>query len=199
MMDSSRKEKVDVTIIIFMFVLFLLVFIRISDSVAISLADVIGEFQITMGDNLSRFALLVNFLYELIPQTFQLLGIGAIYVKALESGTNPLFFIITGSTGKIIGQIGLYYAGYHGLRRLLNKQGGMASAEHWMHKYHYLVFAIPPFGGALGDIIMVFAGHQKIRLLKILPILVIADVLDQARWVFWTMAQIEGSDFISNM
>lgn len=144
---------------------------------------------IDMGDNFTQFAVAMNFLYELVPQSFQVLGIGAIYVKALDSGASPMLFIIGGVVGKLISQLALYYVGFYGLKALGKKSG--AGASHFMHKYHFLVFLLPPFTGSLGDIIMVYAGAKKISLTKIMPILIIADVLDQVRWIVLTMGQLE--------
>lgn len=162
--------------------------------ITLTLADFVAEVQIAMTDELVMFANVVNFLYEIIPQSFQILGIGAIYVKALETGISPALFIISGVGGKLIGQVLLFY---FGAKILARHKSSFAGASHWMHKYHYLVFLIPPFGGALGDLIMIFAGQQKIKLTRILPILLIADVADQIRWVLWTYAQLETVEVIS--
>jgi len=162
--------------------------------ITLTLVDFIDEVQVAMTDDLVMFANMVNFLYEIVPQSFQVLGIGAIYVKALETGISPALFVITGVGGKLIGQVLLFY---FGAKILARKKHSFAGASHWMHKYHYLVFLIPPFGGALGDLIMVFAGQQKIKLMRILPILLIADVVDQIRWVLWTLATLETVDIVT--
>jgi len=163
----------------------------------LSLKQVFGEIEVMMTNELVRFAVIINFLYELVPQTFQVLGIGGIYVRALDSGVSPLVFVIGGTVGKLLGQLGLYYLGMHGTRKLFGKKGGMANANHWMHKYHYLIFLLPPFTGALGDLIMLYAGHKKISLVKVMPIIIVADVIDQLRWVYWTLLQLQTADVLS--
>lgn len=156
----------------------------------------LDQMIIDMGDTFTQFAVAINFLYELVPQTFQVIGIGAIYVKALDSGASPLLFIIGGVAGKFIGQMVLYQVGFYGLKALGKKSNGGAS--HWLHKYHFLVFLLPPFTGALGDIIMIYAGAKKIPLTRIMPILIIADIFDQIRWVVITMGQLELVNSIEN-
>lgn len=149
-----------------------------------------------LGDQFTQFAVIINALYEIIPQTFQVVGIGAIYVKALESGASPLLFIIGGTIGKLVGQILLYYAGHYGIRAF-GKKSSFAGANHFMHKYHFLVFLLPPFTGSLGDIIMIYAGVKKIPLSRIMPILIIANILDQVRWIVLTMGQLELVDSLN--
>ena len=194
-MNNRTKKEVHMIIGLTLVVL-TVIGLSFHTELELSLKQIIGEIEVAMTDELVRFAVLVNFLYELVPQSFQVLGIGAIYTKALESGASPLYFVIGGTVGKLLGQLGLYYLGMHGTRRLFGKKGGMASADHWMHKYHYLVFLLPPFTGALGDLILLYAGHKKISLIKILPIVTIANVLDQIRWVSWTLIQLETVEMI---
>lgn len=154
----------------------------------------LDQMVIDFADQFTQFAVAVNFLYELIPQTFQVIGIGAIYVKALESGASPMLFIVGGMAGKLIMQVGLYSVGKYGLSRFGKK--GKVGASHWLHKYHFLVFLLPPFTGALGDIIMVYAGTKKIPLTRIMPILIIANLFDQIRWVLLTLGTLELIDTI---
>lgn len=180
--------KIEIVLFLSALVLFF-IFTGFGETLVFEASREFDQMIIDLGNTFTQFAVGVNFIYELVPQTFQVIGIGAIYVKALESGASPLLFIIGGVAGKLIAQVGLYYLGYYGLRAIGKKSS--AGANHFMHKYHFLVFLLPPFTGALGDIIMIYAGAKKIKLRKILPILIIADVLDQVRWIVLTMGQLE--------
>jgi len=155
----------------------------------------VGEFEEFFGmiedDEFVAFALAIEFFYEWIPQTAQILGLGAITTRLLMTGINPFILGLITAIGRLIGQIILYFAGKFIARFVFKKKGKEASASHFMHKYRYLVFLFPAWLGAFGDLIMLTAGHQHINLLKIIPFLFIGNLADAYKWIFWDLGQIE--------
>lgn len=155
----------------------------------------VGEFEDFFGmveDNeFVQFALAVEFFYELLPQTAQILGLGAITTRLLMTGINPFILGLLTATGRLGGQIILYFAGKLIARVVFKKKAKEASASHFMHKYRYLVFLFPAWLGAFGDLIMLTAGHQHINLLKIIPFLFAGNLADAYKWIFWDLGQIE--------
>jgi len=158
----------------------------------------IGEFEEFFGmiedDRFIQFALLVEFGWELLPQTVQILGLGAITIRLLQTGINPFILGLLTATGRLLGQIILYFVGRLLVRYVFKKKTKEASAMHFMHKYHYLVFLFPAWLGAFGDLIMLTAGHQHINLLKIIPVLFIGNLADAYKWIFWDLGQIQVAD-----
>lgn len=150
----------------------------------------IEDWFIDLGNSFIQFAVIINFAYEIVPESLQVIGLGAIYIKAIETGANPLLFIVGGVAGKLIGQMLLYFIGYYGIRAL-GKKTSFAGANHFLHKYHFLAYLLPPFTGALGDLILVYSGIRKINLMRIIPILLIADIIDQVRWYAITVGQLQ--------
>lgn len=154
----------------------------------------IGEFEEFFGmiedDDFVTFAILIEFFYEFIPQTLQLLGLGAITTRLLMTGINPFILGLITASGRLIGQMILYLVGRFFAKFIFKNRRREASAMHFMHKYHYLVFLFPAFLGALGDLIMLVAGHQKINPFRIMPVLFIGNLADAYKWIFWDLGQI---------
>jgi len=155
----------------------------------------IGEFEEFFGmiadDDFVSFAVTIEFAWELLPQSVQLLGLGAITTRLLQTGINPFILGLITATGRLIGQLILYLAGRFIAKFLFKNTRKEASAMHFMHKYHFIVFLFPAFLGALGDIIMLTAGHQKINPFRIMPILFIGNLADAYKWIFYDLGQIE--------
>jgi len=160
----------------------------------------VGEFEDFFGmiadDDFIEQALLIEFAWELLPQTAQVLGLGAITTRLLQTGLNPYILGLITATGRLFGQIILYFVGRFLAKFLFKNTRKEASAMHFMHKYHFLVFLFPAWLGALGDLIMLTAGHQKINLWKIIPVLFIGNLLDAYKWIFWGLATIEATDLM---
>lgn len=154
----------------------------------------IGEFEEFFGmiadDDFLTFALLVEIGWELLPQTAQILGLGAITIRLLSSGINPFILGIITATARLGGQIILYMVGRFVAKFLFKNTRREASAMHFMHRYHFLVFLFPAWLGAFGDLIMLTAGHQKINLFRIMPILFIGNLADAYKWIFYDLGQI---------
>ena len=155
----------------------------------------IGEFEQFFGmiadDDFLTFAVTIEFAWELLPQTVQILGLGAITTRLLQTGINPFILGLITATGRLIGQLLLYLVGRFIAKFLFKNTRKEASAMHFMHKYHFIVFLFPAFLGALGDIIMLTAGHQKINPFRIMPILFIGNLADAYKWIFYDLGQIE--------
>jgi membrane protein YqaA with SNARE-associated domain len=154
--------------------------------------NTLGDFNfIDSMDDFTGFALIVNFIYGIIPNTLQLLSISGITVRLLQTGFSPfvLGFII--AVGSLIGQLLLYGVGLFFYKYVRKKKKGNADATHFLHKYHYLVFLIPSWTGSLGDLIMLIAGHERVNLLKSLPFLFASNLAFAYVNVFWINAQLQ--------
>ncbi len=158
----------------------------------------IGEFDEFFGmvadDEFLQFALAVEIGWELLPQTAQILGLGAITTRLLSTGINPFILGLLTATARLGGQFIMYLVGRLLAKYVLKNKKSEASAMHFMHKYRFLVFLFPAWLGALGDIIMIIAGQQKINFIKIVPFLFIGNLLDAYKWIFWDLGQIEVAD-----
>lgn len=147
-------------------------------------------------DNFSRLGILVIFFYELIPSTFRFITDSGFFVGLLQEGISPIMLILITASGKLVGYYILYMVGRGVSRVLKGKNKELAGAEHILHKYKFLVFAILPFLGSLGDLVMVIAGHERIGFLKVAPILLVSSIARVSIWIFPFMAQIQLQDLI---
>lgn len=138
-----------------------------------------------------KIGFLSIFLYELVPSVFRLLSTTGFYIGLLNEGINPMVLIILTSVGRIFGFYLLYVLGRFLFRIFKKKNREIADADHILHKYKLIVFFLVPFFGALGDIVMIVAGHQRIGFLKVIPLLFLANVLRTAIWLYVTIAQIQ--------
>jgi len=156
----------------------------------------IGEFEdfyVTVEDDeFLTFALTVEVLWELLPQTAQVLGLGAITTRLLSTGINPFILGLIMASARLGGQLILYAFGRYIIARyFIKNKHSSAKASHFMHKYNYVVFLFPAWLGAFGDFIMVTAGHQKINPMKMIPFLFAGNLADAYKWIFWDLGQIE--------
>jgi membrane protein DedA with SNARE-associated domain len=138
-----------------------------------------------------KIGFLSIFLYELVPSVFRILTTTGFYIGLLNEGINPMVLIILTSVGRIFGFYLLYLLGRFLYRIFKKKNRELADADHILHKYKLIVFFLVPFFGALGDIVMVVAGHQRIGFLKIVPLLFLSNILRNAIWLYPTIAQIK--------
>ncbi len=144
-----------------------------------------------LNDNFSRLGILVIFFYEFIPFTFRFITDSGFFVGLLQEGISPIVLIIFTALGKLVGYYILYMIGRGVSRVLKGKNKELAGAEHILHKYKFLVFAIIPFLGSLGDLVMLIAGHERIGFLKIAPILLVSSMVRISIWLFPFMAQLQ--------
>ena len=151
----------------------------------------LGDFNfIDSMNDFTFFALLVNFIYGIIPNTLQLLSISGITVRLLQTGFSPFVLGFVIAVGSLLGQLLLYGIGLF-FYKYVRKKNKSADANHFLHKYHYLVFLIPSWTGSLGDLIMLIAGHERINLLKSLPFLFASNLAFAYVNVFWINAQLQ--------
>lgn len=193
----KKKSKEEIAIIgALIFVLSISIVIYFSDielgSLGESLPELIVADDIT---DFQRFGLLVEFAYSALPTIAQQFSIGAISTQLLLSGIDPLMLMAVATVGLTLGHIAIYIVGlmfkkfHHGIKK--GGFGDIAGKNHFLHKYHYLIYIIVAFTGILGDAIMLYTGYKRVNLLKILPFLLIGDFISTARWVYPTMAQLE--------
>ena len=142
-------------------------------------------------DTFVRFAVVVNFLYGIIPNTLQLLSISGITVRLLQTGFSPFVLGLVFAVGTLLGQLLLYFIGLFFYRYVRKKKTNSPDATHFLHKYHYLVFLIPSWTGSLGDLIMLVSGHERVNLAKALPFLFASNLAYAYVNVFWTNAQLQ--------
>lgn len=154
----------------------------------------IGEWKFLftngMEDEFVRFAVAVNFIYSVIPNTFQLFSISGITVRLLQLGFSPLILGFVIAVGGLISQLILYFIGLLFYKYIRKKKSGTPGATHFLHKYHYLVFLIPSWTGSLGDLIMLISGHERVSLLKAVPLLFGSNLAYAYFTVYWINAQL---------
>lgn len=149
-----------------------------------------------LNDNFSRLGILVIFFYELIPFTFRFITDSGFFVGLLQEGISPIMLIIITALGKLVGYYILYMLGRGVSRVLRGKNKELAGAEHILHKYKFLIFAVLPFLGSLGDLVMLIAGHERIGFLKVAPILFVSSMIRISIWLFPFMAQLQLPDLL---
>lgn len=190
----DRKEEIIIASGLFVIfgVVVLLSFFDDGRFLHIMLGEFEDFFDDVGSDDFLSFAITVEILYELLPQTAQVLGLGAITTRLLSTGINPFILGLLTATARLGGQMILYAVGRFVIARFVIKNKRKeASTNHFMHKYHYVVFLFPAWLGAFGDLIMLTAGHQKINPIKMIPFLFAGNLADAYKWIFWDLGQIE--------
>ena len=147
-------------------------------------------------DNFIQFALAVQFGYDMLPTLAQQFTISAITVQLLMTGFSPLIIAVLSAVGLLLGQMILYVVGMFVRKVHKGSFGDIAGHNHFLHKYHFLVYFSIPFVGILGDAGMVYSGHQRINPLKIIPFLFVADLASTARWLLPTLAELEITEIV---
>lgn len=141
-------------------------------------------------EGFAQFGILAAFVYGFLPVTLMKLGITGIVVRVLDLGVSPLFLVLFFALGRLIGQGILYAIGRFVYRLLKGKDRELAVADHFLHKYKFLIYLLTPLLGSVGDIIMLVSGHQRIGFMKIAPVLYIGNLLSTSLWIYWTVATI---------
>jgi len=153
-----------------------------------TIADVADKF---FSDAYVMFGVLSIFLYELIPSAFRLLGTTGFFIGLLDEGFNPFTLVLIAGAGRVIGWGILYLLGRFIYRVFKGQHKSLADAGHFLVKYRLIVFFTVPFLGALGDLVMIVAGHQRVGFFKIAPFLAISVVIRYSIWLYVTIEQIE--------
>ena len=91
-------------------------------------------------DNFIRFALAVQFGYDMLPTLAQQFTISAITVQLLMTGFSPLIIAIISAIGLLLGQMILYVVGMFVRKVHKGSFGDIAGHNHFLHKYHFLVY-----------------------------------------------------------
>ena len=147
-------------------------------------------------DNFTRFALAVTFAYDMLPTIAQQFSISAITVQLLMTGFSPIILAVISAIGLLAGQMILYLVGMFVKKVHKGSFGNIAGHNHFLHKYHFLIYFSIPFVGILGDFAMIYSGHQRISPIRIIPFLFLADLASTARWIIPTVAELEIADAI---
>lgn len=191
-MDRTEEIIIASSLFALFAVVVLLNFYDDGDFLHIMVGEFEDFFDDVASDDFLTFAIGVEIGYELLPQTAQILGLGAITTRLLSSGINPFILGLLTATARLGGQMILYAVGRYVVAKFVIKNKRKeASASHFMHKYRYVVFLFPAWLGAFGDFIMITAGHQKINPLKMIPFLFAGNLADAYKWIFWDLGQIE--------
>jgi len=192
---NKKQDKILYILAIGLAVILVLTFVFNFDLFTATQNLGMNELNLDYEDNdFTRFAVVAIFLYDTLPTIAQQFSISAISVQLLISGFSPLILAILSAVGLLTGQMILYVVGMFLKKVHKGSIGDIAGKNHWLHKYHFLVFMAIPFIGILGDAGMIYAGHQRANPLKIMPFLFIADLASTARWILPTMAELEIGD-----
>ena len=149
----------------------------------------LGDFE-AFNDAFVRFGISLLFFYHFLPQSFMIIGITPILVRLLDGGVSPVALLFIIVIGRTIGQVILYGLGRFLSKTILKNKSKFKGADHFLHKYRTLVFVMVPFFGFIGDAIILIAGHQRIGLLKILPLLMLGSFIRNALWIGTTTIQL---------
>lgn len=190
-MDSKPKIEIVIVLSIILAVVLYLNFVQMEEPFLIFQEKDLKEVQVTLEDDFVRFALITTFAYDMLPTIAQQFSISAIIVQLLMTGFSPLLFGFISALGLLTGQMILYLVGMFLKKVHKGSFGDIAGNHHWLHKYNFLIYLMIPFVGIVGDAGMVYSGHQRINLLKIVPFLFVADFASTMRWIIPTMAELE--------
>ncbi len=153
------------------------------------------DFGIADLSNFAIYAIALSLLGEMIPSVAkQFVSFGAVGIKLLIQGFSPILFGLILAVGQTIGQMLLYVVGMFVKKVHKGSIGDLASKNHYLHQHHFLVYLAVPFSSVLGDFVMLYSGHQRINPIKIIPFLFIANLTDNFKWIFTSMAQLEIGD-----
>ena len=197
-MNNKPKKEIIVALAILVFVV---VFINFSYGYepfsAMTFFDEPMELNLEIpDDNFTRFALAVTFAYDMLPTIAQQFSISAITVQLLMTGFSPIILAVISAIGLLAGQMILYLVGMFVKKVHKGSFGNIAGHNHFLHKYHFLIYFSIPFVGILGDFAMIYSGHQRINPIRIIPFLFLADLASTARWIIPTVAELEIADAI---
>jgi len=141
-------------------------------------------------DAFVMFGVLSIFFYELVPTAFRLLGTTGFFIGLLQEGFNPFVLILIAVAGRMVGWFLLYLLGKYIYRVFKGEHRSLSDAGHFLHKYRLIVFFTVPFLGALGDLTMIIAGHQRIGFIRIVPFLFVSVIVRYTIWLYVTIGQI---------
>ncbi len=146
--------------------------------------------EILLEDAVNTLGTLSIFLYGFVPSIFKIIGTTGFFIALFQDGVNPFILIGLGAIGETLGSSVMYILGRYIFRLFKGKTRDLAPAEHFLVKYRLIVFYLIPFAGSLGDVAMILAGHQRIGLLKILPFVLLGNIVRYGIWFMVTIGQL---------
>ena len=201
--DQKPQHRKELHFALVSIIFIIIIFAGIKFNEAVTLADVVGinNLQETMftlfEDGFERFGILTVFFYGFLPITLMKLSMTGIVVRILDLGASPLFLVLFFSLGRLVGQAILYTVGRFIYRIFKGKDRELATADHFLHKYKYVVYVLAPIFGSIEDLVMLVSGHERIGFLKIAPLLYIGNVISSSIWIYWTVASINIPDLFN--
>jgi len=188
MEDHKEVTIPSIFIIGFVILLFIVGVNDIQQTLTVdSIANVADRF---FSDAFVMIGVLAIFFYEFVPTAFRLLGTTGFFIGLLQEGFNPFMLILIAVAGRIVGWYLLYLLGRFIFRIFKGKHRALADAGHFLHKYRLIVFFTVPFLGALGDLVMIIAGHQRIGFARIVPFLFLSVIVRYSIWLYITIGQM---------
>ena len=155
------------------------------------------DFGISEWDDFVVFAIVLSLFGEMIPSVAkQFISFGAVGIKLLIQGFSPLLFGFILALGQTVGQMLLYIVGMFVKQVRKGSIGDLASKNHYLHEHGFLIYLAVPFASLLGDAVMLYSGHERINPLKIIPFLFVANLLDNMKWIYTSVIQLEVSDIL---
>ena len=149
-------------------------------------------------DNFTKFALSVSVLYEAIPSVFkQFYSASIITDKLIILGFSPILLGIILGIGQLAGQMILYGVGMFIRHVRKGSIGNLAGHNHFFHQHHFLIYLAVPFAGVMGDAVMLYSGHERINPIKMIPFLLVSNILDNYKWIYTQMFNLQLSDTFS--
>lgn len=193
---EKPQHRKELHLVLVSIIFIIIVFLGMSFNNLVTLSDFIGINNVQQTifmlfqDGFSRFGILTVFLYGLLPITLMKLSMTGIVVRILDLGASPLFLVLFFSLGRLGGQAILYTVGRFVYRIFKGKDRELATTDHFLHKYKYLIYLVSPLLGSVEDLVMLVSGHERIGFLKIAPLLYIGNVISTSIWIYWTVASI---------
>lgn len=189
-----HRKEIQIAIVGVIFIIILFIGMQFNDILTFSNFIGLNNFQesllLLFEDGFAQFGMLAAFVYGFLPVTLMKLGITGIVVRVLDLNVSPLFLVLFFALGRLIGQGILYAIGRFVYRVLKGRDRELVTADHFLHKYKFLIYLVTPLLGSIGDIIMLISGHQRIGFMRIAPILYVGNVISTGIWIYWTVATI---------
>lgn len=191
-LKDIEKHK-EFTIPIILIVLFTIFVFGVGQDYIKELLDftlIAQDTEILLEDAVNTLGTLSIFLYGLVPSIFKIIGTTGFFIALFQDGVNPFILIGLGAIGETLGSSVMYILGRYIFRLFKGRTRDLAPAEHFLVKYRLIVFYLIPFAGSLGDVAMILAGHQRIGLLKILPFVLLGNIVRYGIWFMVTIGQL---------
>lgn len=151
--------------------------------------------RIIVSPDFQNFGLLILFLWGALPTSIPVAEV--ITVPLFGAGVSPVVLVLVSTSGVTVGNYLLYLLGRGAFRVIKGKHKEEAQAEHLLHKYRFPVFLAVPFMLIVGDIIVGIAGFERIGFKKILPFLIVGELIRQTLGIFIVMGILKLPSFLN--